>query len=136
MSPEELGRAWRQAQWAAAGRTGLAAEEERDMKEYIRREDALNLDFRIPVQPFESRLKTAERAVQAYADKIGELPAADVRPVVRGEWIHDGSRFPDGVDWWHCSNCLAPETGVYATRPFCSRCGADMRDKSYADTSD
>ena len=49
---------------------------------YIDKEKALNLDFRINVNLFESRRKTAERAVQAYAEAISKLPAADVRPVV------------------------------------------------------
>ena len=49
---------------------------------YIDKDKALNLDFRINVSLFESRRKTAERAVQAYADAISAIPAADVRPVV------------------------------------------------------
>ena len=49
---------------------------------YIDKDKALNLDFRINVSLFESRRKTAERAVQAYADAINAIPAADVRPVV------------------------------------------------------
>ena len=44
------------------------------MAEFIRKSDALNLDFKISVSMFESRRKTAERAVQAYADAIAALP--------------------------------------------------------------
>ena len=51
---------------------------------YIDKDKALNLDFRINVSLFESRRKTAERAVQAYADAISAIPAADVRPVPEG----------------------------------------------------
>lgn len=53
------------------------------MAEYIDKGKAMNLDFRISVNLFESRRKTVERAVQAYADAISKIPAADVRPVVR-----------------------------------------------------
>ena len=49
---------------------------------YIDKDKALNLDFKINVSLFESRRKMAERAVQAYADAISAIPAADVRPVV------------------------------------------------------
>ena len=49
---------------------------------YIDKDKALNLDFKINVNLFESRRKTAERAVQAYADAINAIHAADVRPVV------------------------------------------------------
>lgn len=46
---------------------------------YIDKDKALNLDFKINVSMFESRRKTAERAVQAYADAISRIPAADGR---------------------------------------------------------
>ena len=52
------------------------------MTDYIERAAALTADFRIDVPLFESRRKTAERAVQAYADYIQAIPAADVRPIV------------------------------------------------------
>lgn len=65
------------------------------MNDYIRREDALNMDFRISVRSFESRLKTAERAVQAYADAIADLPSADVVEVVRCEDCKHWTKFPN-----------------------------------------
>lgn len=39
----------------------------------------------------------------AYAAEqlLDEIPAADVAPVVRGHFVHDGPRFAGGVDWWH-----------------------------------
>ena len=33
------------------------------MSDYIKRDDALSIDFRIEARPFESRIKTVERAV-------------------------------------------------------------------------
>lgn len=63
------------------------------MPDYIERDKALTLDFRIEVDLFESRRKTAGRAVQAYADAIAAIPAADVRPVVLCrdcKWCHAG----------------------------------------------
>ena len=90
---------------------------------YIDKDKALNLDFKINVSLFESRRKTAERAVQAYADAIAAIPAADVRPVVKARWVYtDMSRlvcsncgnpvaFALKEDGWHhgdfCPNCVA-----------------------------
>jgi hypothetical protein len=53
-------------------------------------------------------------------DAIKSIPAADVRPVVRGHWI-------DGT----CSNC-GFFTDVVMSRFFsyCPNCGADMREES------
>lgn len=56
------------------------------MSDYIRREDALNIDFRITMLPRESRFKTAVRAVQAYVDRIAALPTADVVEREKVEW--------------------------------------------------
>lgn len=65
---------------------------------------------------------------------IKNLPAADVRPVVRGHWI------PIGIDdmdegMYKCSKCgsehFFPDIllGIPADN-FCSNCGADMREQS------
>ena len=96
------------------------------MAEYIEREAVL--EFVEPdARPF-------------LAEHIKSIPAADVRPMVRGEWIpdydyaeydYDGStplaeprKFQDG---WQCSLCgryMPSETN------FCPNCGADMREES------
>ena len=71
---------------------------------------------------------------------IDRIPAADVRPVVRGKWLPDydyaeydfdgctplpePKKFQDG---WQCSLCggyMPSETN------FCPNCGADMREES------
>lgn len=54
---------------------------------------------------------------------------ADVRPVRRGHWIHDGFDIPHGVDWMHCSECGSRNVYCPATMTnFCPNCGADMRE--------
>ena len=58
---------------------------------------------------------------------IESVPAADVHPVVKGRFVHDGPRFTGGVDWWHCSNCGSLVSGVETRFAFCQHCGADMR---------
>lgn len=57
-------------------------------------------------------------------DWIDDLPAADVREVVRAKWIDNG---PDGV----CSKCGFTCDDFYylGEANFCPNCGADMRPK-------
>ncbi len=57
---------------------------------------------------------------------IESIPAADVRPVVRGKWIRP-TRVPDSM-LDECSVC-GFDTGAY-TFNFCPNCGADMREES------
>ena len=56
------------------------------------------------------------------------IPAADVRPVVRGEWkksYADHESFGVRPFFRYCSECH--ESTVY-TYNFCPNCGADMRE--------
>lgn len=64
---------------------------------------------------------------------ISDIPAADVRPVVRGRWerMSDNDVFGDihckcsacGEDWWQ-------GPGWFRRANFCPICGADMREES------
>jgi hypothetical protein len=103
------------------------------MTDYISREAALNVNFRVNVNSFESRITTAKRAVQTYADEIAKLPAADVRPVVRGKWIkelHPNVRYYQ----YKCSICgefSGHDSEGWIWEPnFCPNCGADMREEN------
>lgn len=69
-------------------------------------------------------------AVQAY---VGGMPAADVAPVVHGQWIGEGDGYADGVlvcDVWHCSVCdytIDDGTDNPECLPkHCPNCGAKM----------
>ena len=53
-------------------------------------------------------------------------PTVDAVEVVHGRWVHDGQRIHNGVDWWHCSECNIPATGVEIKYNFCPNCGAKM----------
>ena len=53
---------------------------------------------------------------------INDLPAADVKPVVRGKWIELG-KYIDGYNW-RCSVCKRESTMAIN---YCPNCGADMR---------
>lgn len=56
---------------------------------------------------------------------IKAIPAADVAPVVRGRWIHDGRRVESGIDWCHCSECGKSDNFCSRTN-YCPKCGAKM----------
>lgn len=62
---------------------------------------------------------------------IEEIPAVDVRPVVRGKWIDRDNDYY-GWNMWACSACgeefvLTEGTPDMNDYHFCPNCGADMR---------
>ena len=83
------------------------------------------------------------RCLNSVLFSVDNAPAADVRPVVRGEWEHTedfdeygGGRYVE----WTCSVCFRKAKGGWAVRDehidepptwnFCPNCGADMREES------
>lgn len=93
------------------------------MSEYIEREAALNANFKIPAKRLDTRIKTARDAVQAYANYIADLPAADVQPVVRGKWVWTETGDEAYEQFWVCSVC--GEHDFYEAN-YCPNCGARM----------
>ena len=64
--------------------------------------------------------------LSAYVEEmIDDIPAADVRPVVRGEWIDEYPNIPNDPRMI-CSVC-GKEAMPLSTEHFCPNCGADMR---------
>ena len=62
--------------------------------------------------------------LQDVFDIIDFIPAAEVRPVVRGRWeIVTGS---NGKEYMVCSECRVSQT-LTGTFSYCPNCGADMR---------
>lgn len=106
------------------------------MTEYIEKEAAIT----IPVLPKEHREYQTFNLDDAYENGwydalecVEKIPLADVRPVVRGQWIVRGGKF-------RCSRCDAKalwkrEGGTngfsheYTQKKseFCPNCGADLR---------
>ena len=96
------------------------------MSEYISREAALQFVFDACAECMDA----CEEFDGIYADcnqcmlegvklKLRDLPAADVRPVVRGKWEYNpGDNIP------YCSECMMPQDSECN---FCPNCGADMR---------
>lgn len=83
-------------------------------KEYIERE-AFKAEVRRLSTHYLNEWDTL--GVLAAADRI---PAADVRPVVRGRWVDEPIK---GIRY-HCSVC---QGRFDYTWYFCPNCGADMR---------
>ena len=83
-------------------------------KEYIEREAAINEVLMGNIDKDYPRMDIAAR--------LHDLPAADVRPVVRGRWEYNpGDNIP------YCSECMMPQDSECN---FCPSCGADMREES------
>ena len=83
------------------------------MAEYIEREAA--------VESFMSEFPDAHYP-RWYAEKLKELPTADVAEVRHGEWI----KYPhnSGI---YCSRCRHKRRYKDANDNYCPNCGADMR---------
>lgn len=67
-----------------------------------------------------------------HVSMIDQMPAADVRPVVRGRWLKEENIFDDST--YVCSACNEPWTIIEGTPKennmnFCPNCGADMREE-------
>lgn len=60
---------------------------------------------------------------ELFVVDILRIPAADARPVVRGEWVEDDYGFI------HCSICGTEwDEPEHPKTNFCPSCGADMRE--------
>lgn len=96
--------------------------------EYISREAAINrLNENL------RRTNTGSIGEACYSDAINSIrliPAADVRPVVRGKWVNDhNGRYSPLGDNFFCSACKDPSLRAYgkpAKTNFCPSCGAKM----------
>ena len=89
------------------------------MRDYIEREAAMAAACKALCHPgvLCPDFKCAE-----VRDVFNAIPAADVRPVVRGKWEYNpGDNIP------YCSECMMPQDSECN---FCPNCGADMRGES------
>lgn len=104
------------------------------MTDYIDRESALNASKIVYIEYIELDGEgyedgNADDIPVVFKKDIEAIPAADVKPVVRGEWIED----PFG---WYCPACrgfvrdeIVYMLGEIGMPKFCPHCGADLRGK-------
>ena len=97
------------------------------MSDYIRREDAIefieNLVSSMSVCVSKDECSGMNSMKFRAIGAIHDVPAADVRENVRGEWVPKGR-------WYCCSECGHDMifTGTFDDeKRYCSWCGADMR---------
>lgn len=92
------------------------------MSEYISREAALRANCYF----CSAHLKDDSPCDEKCADymKFMEIPAADVRPVVRATW----RRYSPFTDTYECSNCGEQVIDQQFRTNFCPNCGAAMRE--------
>lgn len=92
-------------------------------KEYIEREKVLALQTDLHFDNIEQLKYWKCRHIDPIEVQL--LPAADVRPVVHGEWIWEE---PNSANRFRgCFLCNKCFESMYTKKNFCPNCGADMR---------
>ena len=106
------------------------------MAEYINREAAIDATRKVSVGLINSTTGARDlgftNALCLACNSIAAIPAADVRPVVRGKWKPRDLTW--GRSYYYCSACeetvdMPTAMGIPMFR-YCPNCGADMREKS------
>lgn len=94
-------------------------------KEYIEKDDF----YDVIDGGFDLNFDELPESKAALLEMIRNFDPADVKPVVRGEWI-EGEYVGEVGDEikWHCSSCgFAVLSDEHPAWRFCPDCGADMR---------
>ena len=92
------------------------------MAEYIERSAGVSI---LRAKANMAVLMDAAPYFEKAAQMLEKLPAADVAPVVHGQWIEKSA--PARKIYFECSNCGAKENKHTAIKGYyCWRCGAKM----------
>ena len=97
--------------------------------DYIKREDAIAALENLAKPYYKSRLvydRSICAGINTALREVQRVPAADVRPVARGQWIND-RRCGFGSVESECSICGRNQIRK-SYYDFCPNCGADMRE--------
>ena len=102
-------------------------------KEYIERETAREAVWQI-LNGMGYSEKHNDRLVEEVDAILDDIPAADVRPVVKAEWHGEADGYADGelvYDMWSCPIC-GKRFEEWEEKPdwnFCPNCGTDMMEE-------
>lgn len=113
------------------------------MAKYIDKEAALEASKIVYIEFIELDGEGYEEADADYfpvvfRKDIEAIPAADVRPVVHGKWVHGDEVSRDYIgdalvginyNWWACSCCNWKVEYYQPLYNYCPNCGADMREE-------
>lgn len=103
------------------------------MAEYIDKQELVKsivntpLSWDFPVTP--EHLTGSAKRQNEILTLIDDMPAADVRENVKGEWVFEKGDMVTCCDGWYCSHC---KRGFHTNVPyfkdfnFCPMCGAAM----------
>ena len=101
------------------------------MTDYIELKEAIDLFYSIDPESDGSdggtvALTSDDYTSEEIEEMLSLLPAADVAPVVHGEWMRSSRTL-----WHYCSVCLedalmSKSTGTEVLSSFCPHCGAKM----------
>ena len=101
------------------------------MNDCIEREKAIN-EFAIRSSFYDAEWGNKRFTPDDVKEILQSIPAADVRPVVRGHWIgtKEAEEMGDIMKEFTCSVCGCCEWDCTESESFnfCPNCGADMRD--------
>ena len=92
------------------------------MDDYISRQAAIDALSEC-VRAYPSRYYNG---IEVASSALRKIPAADVRPVVRGTWKSHKTK--TGKNWWKCSACDYVSEHK-AHHNCCPNCGAEMREE-------
>ena len=108
------------------------------MSDYISREEAIMAVTRAKLPdttPDGVPIANGKRSVTDCIRRIKDIPAADVRPVVRGKWeqkeVFEAKGHVDELQSAFCPVCqryhTTPYSYYFTQYNYCPNCGADMR---------
>ena len=93
------------------------------MAEYVERKIATNIVGNINT----SRIcDDKDDIIEQAIGLLDHLPAADVAPVVHGEWIKRCITSVDSPDVSECFICKYPVSTMWGRTNYCPNCGAKM----------
>lgn len=93
------------------------------MADYISREAAIDAIWKPEVRPNDLIFDALRRACE---EEVKHISPADVKPVVRGKWKHDGS---DWKNRFICDQCGYKWFFEAEEAHFCPNCGCAMENE-------